>query len=90
MVDHLVASDPFEDDSGAPKVGGAAPPFLGRPVPFGGFRVPGCMAGQVPLGCGAGGGGGPQLLRQQCPLSLPTPWALLSTCPPQATLPQAT
>ncbi|KAJ8775654.1 hypothetical protein J1605_016202 [Eschrichtius robustus] len=46
MVDHLVASDPFEDDFGAPKVGDTAPPFLGSPVPFGGFRVPGCMAGQ--------------------------------------------
>ncbi|XP_073904060.1 pre-B-cell leukemia transcription factor-interacting protein 1 isoform X3 [Castor canadensis] len=47
MVDHLVASNPFEDDFGAPKVGGAAPPFLGSPVPFGGFRVQGGMAGQV-------------------------------------------
>ncbi|XP_013363790.1 PREDICTED: pre-B-cell leukemia transcription factor-interacting protein 1 isoform X2 [Chinchilla lanigera] len=47
MVDHLVASNPFEDDFGTPKVGGAAPPFLGSPVPFGGFRVQGGMAGQV-------------------------------------------
>uniref|UniRef100_A0A8C3BQF5 Pygopus family PHD finger 2 n=1 Tax=Cairina moschata TaxID=8855 RepID=A0A8C3BQF5_CAIMO len=66
MVDHLVASNPFEDDFGAPKVGAgaAAAPFLGSPVPFGGFRVQGGLAPQVPPGYG---GGGPQPLRRQPP-----------------------
>ncbi|NWQ69642.1 PYGO2 protein, partial [Neopipo cinnamomea] len=64
MVDHLVASNPFEDDFGAPKVGAAPAPFLGSPVPFGGFRVQGGgMSPQVPPGYG----GGPQPLRRQPP-----------------------
>uniref|UniRef100_A0A8B9CRU3 Pygopus family PHD finger 2 n=1 Tax=Anser brachyrhynchus TaxID=132585 RepID=A0A8B9CRU3_9AVES len=70
MVDHLVASNPFEDDFGPPKVGAAAAaaPFLGSPVPFGSFRVQGGMAPQVPPGYG----GGPQPLRRQPP---PPPFA---------------
>ncbi|NXL66968.1 PYGO2 protein, partial [Chordeiles acutipennis] len=63
MVDHLVASNPFEDDFGAPKVGATPAPFLGSPVPFGGFRVQGGMSPQVPPGYG----GGPQPLRRQPP-----------------------
>lgn len=83
MVDHLVASNPFEDDFGAPKVGGAAPPFLGSPVPFGGFRVQGGMAGQVPPGYGTGGGGGPQTLRRQPPPFPPNPMGPAFNMPPQ-------
>ncbi|XP_061333956.1 pygopus homolog 2 isoform X1 [Pezoporus flaviventris] len=66
MVDHLVASNPFEDDFAAPKAGAAAAAaasFLGSPVPFGGFRVQGGMSPQVPPGYG----GGPQPLRRQPP-----------------------
>ena len=83
MVDHLVASNPFEDDFGAPKVGGTAPPFLGSPVPFGGFRVQGGMAGQVPPGYGTGGGGGPQPLRRQPPPFPPSPMGPAFNMPPQ-------
>ncbi|XP_047561583.1 pygopus homolog 2 isoform X2 [Lutra lutra] len=83
MVDHLVASNPFEDDFGTPKVGGAAPPFLGSPVPFGGFRVQGGMAGQVPPGYGTGGGGGPQPLRRQPPPFPPNPMGPAFNMPPQ-------
>uniref|UniRef100_A0A8B9GKU1 Pygopus family PHD finger 2 n=1 Tax=Amazona collaria TaxID=241587 RepID=A0A8B9GKU1_9PSIT len=66
MVDHLVASNPFEDDFAAPKAGAAAAAaasFLGSPVPFGGFRVQAGMSPQVPPGYG----GGPQPLRRQPP-----------------------
>ncbi|NWU89596.1 PYGO2 protein, partial [Upupa epops] len=69
MVDHLVASNPFEDDFGSPKVGAATTPFLGSPVPFGGFRVQGGgggMSPQVPPGYG-GGPPPPQPLRRQPP-----------------------
>ncbi|XP_015991144.1 pygopus homolog 2 isoform X1 [Rousettus aegyptiacus] len=83
MVDHLVASNPFEDDFGAPKVAGTAPPFLGGPVPFGGFRVQGGMAGQVPPGYGTGGGGGPQPLRRQPPPFPPSPMGPAFNMPPQ-------
>ncbi|EMP28226.1 Phosphomevalonate kinase [Chelonia mydas] len=47
MVDHLVASNPFEDDFGTPKVGASSAPFLGNPVPFGNFRMQGGMTSQV-------------------------------------------
>ncbi|KAK2518196.1 hypothetical protein Q9233_012707 [Columba guinea] len=67
MVDHLVASNPFEDDFGAPKVGAAPAPFLGSPVPFGGFRLQSGMSPQVPPGYG----GGPQALRRQPPPPFP-------------------
>ncbi|NXV81088.1 PYGO2 protein, partial [Atlantisia rogersi] len=69
MVDHLVASNPFEDDFGAPKVGAAPAAFLGSPVPFGGFRVQGGLAPQVAPGYG----GGPQALRRQPPPPPPPP-----------------
>ncbi|XP_071583070.1 pygopus homolog 2 isoform X1 [Heliangelus exortis] len=79
MVDHLVASNPFEDDFGAPKVGGAAAPFLGSPVPFGGFRVQGGMSPQVPPGYG----GGPQPLRRQPPPFAPGQMGPAFSMPPQ-------
>nr|XP_020653012.1 pygopus homolog 2 [Pogona vitticeps] len=60
MVDHLVASNPFEDDFGSAKVGSASAPFLGSPGPFGNFRMQGAMGPQVPPGYG----GGPQPMRR--------------------------
>ncbi|XP_072839998.2 pygopus homolog 2 [Pogona vitticeps] len=63
MVDHLVASNPFEDDFGSAKVGSASAPFLGSPGPFGNFRMQGAMGPQVPPGYG----GGPQPMRRQLP-----------------------
>lgn len=63
MVDHLVASNPFEDDFGAPKVSAAASPFMNNPVPFGNFRMQGGMPHQVPPGYP----GGPQPMRRQPP-----------------------
>lgn len=79
MVDHLVASNPFEDDFGAPKVGAAPAPFLGSPVPFGGFRVQGGMSPQVPPGYG----GGPQPLRRQPPPFAPGQMGPAFSMPPQ-------
>ncbi|RMB94990.1 hypothetical protein DUI87_28533 [Hirundo rustica rustica] len=79
MVDHLVASNPFEDDFGAPKVAAAPAPFLGSPVPFGGFRVQGGMSPQVPPGYG----GGPQPLRRQPPPFAPGQMGPAFTMPPQ-------
>ncbi|XP_068024907.1 pygopus homolog 2 isoform X1 [Melanerpes formicivorus] len=79
MVDHLVASNPFEDDFGAPKVGAAPAPFLGSPVPFGGFRVQGGMSPQVPPGYG----GGPQPLRRQPPPFAPGQMGPAFGMPPQ-------
>ncbi|KAM6190293.1 pygopus homolog 2 isoform 2-T2 [Sarcoramphus papa] len=79
MVDHLVASNPFEDDFGAPKVGAAPAPFLGSPVPFGGFRVQGGMSPQVPPGYG----GGPQPLRRQPPPFTPGQMGPAFSMPPQ-------
>ncbi|XP_078503669.1 pygopus homolog 2 isoform X1 [Lissotriton helveticus] len=64
MVDHLVASNPFEDDFGPPKVGtGSGAPFLNNPAMFGNFRMQGGMPSQVPPGYG----GGPQSMRRQPP-----------------------
>ncbi|XP_063295106.1 pygopus homolog 2 isoform X1 [Pelobates fuscus] len=63
MVDHLVASNPFEDDFGAPKVNAASSPFHNNPVPFGNFRMQGGMPHQVPPGYP----GGPQPMRRQPP-----------------------
>ncbi|KAM5151502.1 LOW QUALITY PROTEIN: pygopus homolog 2 [Callospermophilus lateralis] len=82
MVDCLVASNPFEGDFEAPKVGGAAPPFLSSSVPFGSFRIQGSMAGQVPPGCGTGGGGGPQTLPDTPPFP-PNPMGPAFNMPPQ-------
>ncbi|NXI44301.1 PYGO2 protein, partial [Galbula dea] len=79
MVDHLVASNPFEDDFGTPKVGAAPAPFLGSPVPFGGFRVQGGMSPQVPPGYG----GGPQPLRRQPPPFAPGQMGPAFSMPPQ-------
>ncbi|KAM8926876.1 LOW QUALITY PROTEIN: pygopus homolog 2 [Lycaon pictus] len=74
IVDHLVASNPSEDVLRAPKVGGAAPPFLGSRVSFGGFCEQGGMAGQVRPG---GIRGGPQPLHQQHPPFPPNPMGLV-------------
>ncbi|XP_030044173.1 pygopus homolog 2 [Microcaecilia unicolor] len=63
MVDHLVASNPFEDDFGVPKVGGPSAPFLNNPMPFGNFRMQGALTSQIPPGYG----GGPQPIRRQPP-----------------------
>ncbi|KAG8431737.1 hypothetical protein GDO86_020242 [Hymenochirus boettgeri] len=63
MVDHLVASNPFEDDFGPPKVNAASSPFLNHPAPFGNFRMQGGMPHQVPPGYP----GGPQPIRRQTP-----------------------
>ncbi|KAM6106451.1 pygopus homolog 2 isoform 2-T2 [Pterocles gutturalis] len=81
MVDHLVASNPFEDDFGSPKVGAAAAPapFLGSPGPFGGFRLQGGMSPQVPPGYG----GGPQPLRRQPPPFGPAQMGPAFGMPPQ-------
>ncbi|XP_019381698.1 PREDICTED: pygopus homolog 2 [Gavialis gangeticus] len=80
MVDHLVASNPFEDDFGAPKVGAASAPFLGSPVPFASFRMQGAMAAPVPPGYG----GGPQPLRRQPPPFAPGQMGPAFSLPPQA------
>ncbi|XP_028911910.1 pygopus homolog 2 [Ornithorhynchus anatinus] len=95
MVDHLVASNPFEDDFAAPKLGaGGGPPFLGGPGPYAGFRVqPGAaLAGQVPPGYGGGGPGAgaggpppppPQALRRQPPPFPPNALGPAFALPPQ-------
>ncbi|KAJ6656933.1 hypothetical protein lerEdw1_002934 [Lerista edwardsae] len=79
MVDHLVASNPFEDDFGAPKVGSASAPFLGNPAPFGNFRMQGTMGPQVPPGYG----GGPQPMRRQPPPFGPSQMGPAFNMPPQ-------
>uniref|UniRef100_K7GF21 Pygopus family PHD finger 2 n=1 Tax=Pelodiscus sinensis TaxID=13735 RepID=K7GF21_PELSI len=71
MVDHLVASNPFEDDFGAPKVGASSAPFLGNPVPFGNFRMQ------------PGYGGGPQAMRRQPPPFAPSQMGPGFSMPPQ-------
>ncbi|XP_050786060.1 pygopus homolog 2 isoform X1 [Gopherus flavomarginatus] len=79
MVDHLVASNPFEDDFGAPKVGASSAPFLSNPVPFGNFRMQGGMTSQVPPGYG----GGPQAMRRQPPPFAPSQMGPAFSMPPQ-------
>ncbi|NWS78815.1 PYGO2 protein, partial [Crotophaga sulcirostris] len=77
MVDHLVASNPFEDDFATPKAGAAPAPFLGAPGPFGAFRGPGGLAPQVPPGYG------PQPLRRQPPPFAPGQMGPAFAMPPQ-------
>ncbi|XP_054835852.1 pygopus homolog 2 [Eublepharis macularius] len=79
MVDHLVASNPFEDDFGAPKVSSVSAPFLGNPGPFGNFRMQGAMGPQVPPGYG----GGPQPMRRQPPPFGPGQMGPAFNMPPQ-------
>ncbi|KAL8184532.1 UNVERIFIED_CONTAM: hypothetical protein K2H54_019634 [Gekko kuhli] len=79
MVDHLVASNPFEDDFAAPKVSSAAAPFLGNPGPFGNFRMQGAMGPQVPPGYG----GAPQPMRRQPPPFGPGQMGPAFNMPPQ-------
>ncbi|XP_013907086.1 PREDICTED: pygopus homolog 2 [Thamnophis sirtalis] len=79
MVDHLVASNPFEDDFAIPKVGSSSAPFLGNPGPFGNFRMQGAMGPQVPPSYG----GGPQPMRRQPPPFGPNQMGPAFNMPPQ-------
>ncbi|XP_006003375.1 pygopus homolog 2 [Latimeria chalumnae] len=66
MVDHLVASNPFDDDY-PPKGGAPLTPFLNNPGAYGNFRMQGGMPPQL----NPGYGGGLQPIRRPAPPPFP-------------------
>lgn len=66
--------------------------FLAVLFPLGAFAYRGAWQARYPQATALPVEGVPSLFVDSLPLSLPTPWVLLSTCPPRdlATHPQAT